>query len=468
MLDFHDLGRYRENNRIEAKKAQGGLPRSIWETYSSFANTVGGVLLLGVIEAADTKKLQPVRLPDPQKLCEEFWTLINDPKVASVNILRRQDVQIISADGVPIVAIEVPPASRREKPVYVGADPIHGTYKRSGEGDYHCTPEEVRAMLRERGSASPDSALLTGLPPAAFHWSAVARFRRQMQALRPGHASQQMDHLQFLCSIGAAGYDAHRRAHPTAAGLLMFGRLAHIRSVFPHYHLEYREPAPSGHAVRRISTGSTLGCGCLYEFYGQVSARLAAAPIPGGAPVQSALRQALANALIHADYTAARGLLVLRQPGAVRILNPGCMRVSAEDAFSGVSDLRNENLMEFFRLIDAARHTGSGLPGIRRLWQAQGWQPPVLGEQLSPDCTLLTLYLPPLGSLPAAAGRRMRLGRQDLLDYLRDQVDASPRQLARALGLPRRQVDRLLDQLCREELIVPVGSGLFTRWRLRD
>lgn len=148
MLDFHNLGNYRENNRIEAKQALGGLPESIWETYSAFANADGGIILLGVEELPD-KALHALDILDPQWLIDDFLTILNDPQKVSVNILKEKDVQIHEVDGKQIIAITVPKAQACHRPVYIGSDPYRGSYRRSGEGDYRCTREEVDAMLAE-------------------------------------------------------------------------------------------------------------------------------------------------------------------------------------------------------------------------------------------------------------------------------------------------------------------------------
>ena len=68
----------------------------------------------------------------------------------SANILSRGDVRVQKAGKCRIVVISVPRAEGKERPVYLGPDPYTGTYRRSGEGDYRCTREEVDAMLKAR------------------------------------------------------------------------------------------------------------------------------------------------------------------------------------------------------------------------------------------------------------------------------------------------------------------------------
>ena len=147
MLNYDKIEEYRENNRIEAKKATGGLPHSIWETYSAFANTLGGVILLGVREDRD-RSFHAEGLRDPEGMIREFWELISSKKIASRNILTPDDIKIFENDGKRMIAITVPRAKRTEMPIYIFDNMMSGTHRRSGDGDYHCTREEIEQMLR--------------------------------------------------------------------------------------------------------------------------------------------------------------------------------------------------------------------------------------------------------------------------------------------------------------------------------
>ena len=136
-INLQNIYQYREGNRLEAKQAHNGLPASLWETYSAFANTDGGVILLGVKEKED-HSLDIIGVDDAEKLISDFWNTVNNPQKINVNVLTNQCVQVIEQNGKTVVAIDVPRADRTMKPVFVGTDPMRGSYRRNGEGDYHC------------------------------------------------------------------------------------------------------------------------------------------------------------------------------------------------------------------------------------------------------------------------------------------------------------------------------------------
>ena len=151
MFTLRHLNSCRENNRLEAKRAVCGLPQSLWETYSAFANTSGGIILLGVEEYRD-HSLHAVDLPDPSGLLQDFWEIINDPDKVSANILLDRDVQEVVLQGRHIIVINVPRAPAEDLPVYLGNTPQMGTFWRSGEGDFRCRPEEILEMAAGLGT----------------------------------------------------------------------------------------------------------------------------------------------------------------------------------------------------------------------------------------------------------------------------------------------------------------------------
>ena len=87
MIDLEKILQAKENLNIEAKRARGGLPQSIWETYSSFANTAGGVILLGVEEDVTAHAFTPVGVDNPEKMISDIWNTLNAPSKVSANIL---------------------------------------------------------------------------------------------------------------------------------------------------------------------------------------------------------------------------------------------------------------------------------------------------------------------------------------------------------------------------------------------
>jgi len=145
---------YRENDRLEAKKALGGLPESIWESISAFANAEGGLILLSVREDPD-RSLHAIDLPDPAAMCEELLEKCKDPAYLSAPILTRAEVRECFLCDHRILAVNVPKVDASLRPVFCGEDPYTGSYVRRGESDIRIPREEIERMLAARNTPQP-------------------------------------------------------------------------------------------------------------------------------------------------------------------------------------------------------------------------------------------------------------------------------------------------------------------------
>lgn len=127
----------------------------------------------------------------------------------------------------------------------------------------------------------------------------------------------------------------------------------------------------------------------------------------GEAEVHEAIREALVNALIHADYQGQGDIVVEKFRDAFEFSNPGTLLVSFDQLLRGnVSECRNKALQTMFMLIGAAEKAGSGVDKMRRGWASQHWRLPIVREQAQPD--RVTWRLPMVSLIPETSLYRLK------------------------------------------------------------
>ena len=427
-MTLDDLATLAESVDVECKAAQGRdgkgeLPEDFWKSYCAMANTDGGVIWLGIQEKP-RGQFQAVGITELERVRKALWDNLNNRKQVSANLLAESHVQPVVVAGRTVLRVEVPRALRQTKPVHLGANPFGGTYLRRYEGDYPADDETVRRILAERVEDSRDERILKGFDFADLDMDTVAAYRNRFAAVKPGHVWSDLPVPEFMERIGAFGRNREEGfTGLRLAGLLMFGRAEVIRDALPNYMVDYQE-RPEAKTERRwidrlIPDGSWSGN--VYDFFRKVYQKLTVdLKVPfqlqdgqriEDTPVHEALREALANTLIHADFSGRVSLLVVKRPDMFGFRNPGLMRVPLADAIKGgTSDCRNRRLQTMFQQVGYGDHAGSGLPKIFHNWAGQHWRRPVLYELREPEQTLMELRMTSLLPADAVAELEAHLG----------------------------------------------------------
>lgn len=109
----------KESQHLEFKEDAGGLPLDVWESYSAFANTEGGEIVLGVHEDRSTHEFALVGIPNADEIIDVIWKQANNFQLVGRNILLPDDVVSLTRDGMEFVVMTVPRAEREEKPITI-------------------------------------------------------------------------------------------------------------------------------------------------------------------------------------------------------------------------------------------------------------------------------------------------------------------------------------------------------------
>ena len=335
ILEAFGLRQGCEHIHLECKEAGDKLPRSFWETYSSFANTSGGVVILGVKEKREEGTFEVTGVSNPYEMVKNLHDTLSNRSKVNIDILQNDSIEVVEdISGKRVILVYVPEASEKLKPVYLNQN-NQNSYIRKGEADVRASEDELNAMIRNSSVTSIDSKVLKGYSIDDLDKSTLSEFRGKVDAIFPDKGYDGMPFEDFLITTGFYGRSgAGKEYGPTAGCIMLFGKYNAIKEIAPSYFLDYIDyRGTSERWTDRID-----------------------------ASLKPALREALVNTLVHADYSIPRGSVkILVYDDRYVFQNPGCMLIRPEDFFiGGKSEIRNEILMKCFRLLHLSERQGMG------------------------------------------------------------------------------------------------------------
>ena len=478
----------KETGDVEFKSAAGGFPHSFWATYSSFANTDGGTIVFGVKEKDEQFYLDGLTEEKTRKYKKDFFNNEHNKEFVNIALLTENDVQTVLFEGVYILFFHIPRVDRSLRPVYCGLDPYTGTYRRDLEGDYHCSREEVNSMFADANLANPvDGRILENFSNDDLDADSIKQYRRRFEQWNPDHVWNSLPEDKFLEKLNVFRKDRKTGQYGlTYAGLLMFGTYSAILDYNPNFFPDYQEIIdPNDRWINRICPDGNWESN-LFQFYSRVLPILQNfLPKPfqlegnqrkTETPAHVAVREALANALVHADYTENASLNIYKYPNKMVFSNPGIMLISLRQYYQGGESIcRNKYLQTMFTFLGSAEKAGSGVDKIMRGWEKLNWKRPYLVEKKRPNKVVLTLSMESLldeqvrEGLSKLYGDRITGIPQEQLMTLAlaySEEEITNERLQYVLNMHKADITKMLGQMCAARLLESTGHGRGTKYHI--
>lgn len=494
MKDFRkyilDLCGKKEGYTVEFKGAKGGFPESFWETYSSFANTAGGIIVLGIKEKDEKFYLDGLTEEQIPKFKKTFWDNAHNKNKVSHCLCKEEDVIVENENGAYYLIFKIPRAAFDIRPVYLNGNPFGGnTYRRNHEGDYGCSDNEVSLMMADSIVLQnpQDARVYKGLSMEDLDETTIRQYRQVFSLRNEGHAWNKLPDKEFITKLG--GYVKNSETGEegvTLAGVLMFGQDTTLTSALPYYFVDYREklsPDPEIRWTDRVCPDGRWQPN-LYQFYTRIYPKLSLAlPVPfkldetgfnriDDTPAHKSLRESIVNTLCHCHWGMMEGIVIERYPDHLYFSDPGVMLISIDEFFEGGhSFCRNPALQTMFRMIGTGDKAGSGADVIKKGWNENGWPDPELKEHFGAhsDRVELTLRLTAVTeNITEKTGKVSVKTSERIKEMMRNDPKVTIKQIAKVLDRQPRTIEIAIKKLKTKGEIIHKGPDNAGEWEVLE
>jgi ATP-dependent DNA helicase RecG len=358
-----------ESLTIEYKEdGKGFSDKDLVDSVVAMSNSLGGKILIGVTD--DCKIVGSKRLGI-------YW--INEHTIVS----------IISENTTPSVMVKVEILSENEKKIIVIDVLPSQTVVGSKAGrflnrklDYKgeptnlpMRPEEIARSVYVASSTDFSSSILRESSLDEIDLELVDKVKAELlkEAERRGKEKDisffSMDSTHLLSALALIDKNS---LIPNVACMLLFGKKECLESRFPNSFVQFQEISDTGEMLQneRYSDPlvqlipTLLGIGNFQKNSDEFTFKGQSYVIPEYS--QKALREAIANALVHRDYTLPNPVQIKLSSSDVCIISPGGfpLGVTVDDILSGPPTPRNRRLTEALYRLLFVESSGRGIDFI--------------------------------------------------------------------------------------------------------
>lgn len=378
-----------EGKQLEFKRDLSS-PLNVLKTLVAFANSAGGRLVIGVDDAR-----QVVGVADPLAEEERICNLIAD--AIAPRLL--PNVELMSVGDATVLVVEVFPSGAR--PHYLSKQgPEQGVYLRLGSSNRQAGPDWIAETRRAAAGLVFDEQPMPTLGMQDLDLEAMARWFGPERTLD----TAQLQTLKLLRADQS-------RLLPTRGAVLLWGceRELHFPDAWVQcgrFRGQDKVDIFDQQDIHAHLPDAVNAIELFLKKHAYKSARFGAMQREDVWSIPlTMLREAIVNALVHADY-AQRGspIRVAFFDDRIDIESPGFLLpgMTVQDMQNGVSRIRNPVIARVFRELHLTEQWGSGVKRIFAEASAQGLPEPRVTE-IATGVRLSVFLAAPHDARPTAA-----------------------------------------------------------------